>query len=97
MERWVTYYDGGSRNPYTINIRGSDESSLVICFEELQDTKYSGLCEGAQLDVDSLNMTFGPKTIYQIENASDHYDSNIWSRWMDELFPVGIYKWSRFE
>jgi len=73
-----TYYDGGSRNPYTLNLRGIDSQSLVICFEELQDTLYSGLCETAQLQPTLPSIDFGPKTIFQLNNASNPFSLQIY-------------------
>ena len=74
-----TYFEAASRNPYTINLRGQpDNQTLVICFEELQDEKFSGLCEGAALDTDTPDISFGPKSIFQLENASNPYQIQIY-------------------
>jgi len=82
-----TYYDGGSRSPYTINLRGQTNSSLIICFEELVDTKYTGLCEAAELDLDKDEISFGLKTIFQLENATDPYEIQIYGPdgWTNEF------------
>ena len=72
------FYESASRNPYTINMRGNENQSLVICFEGLQNIRYSGICEGALLDTINTNILFGPKTIFQSQNASKPYEMQIW-------------------
>ena len=74
-----TYFEAASRNPYTINMRsGTINQSLVICFEELQDTEYSGICESAKLDTITPEITFGPKSMFQMANASNPYEIQIY-------------------
>ena len=58
-------------------MRGQTEQSLIICFEELQDDKFSGLCEGAALLTNISTMQFGAKTIFHLENASNPYEMLI--------------------
>ena len=80
--RWskeFEYFSERSRYPYSIRIREQSQQALIICFEELNDDKYGGLCESAQLDVDNEDMTFGSKTFFELENASVPHEIQIWA------------------
>eukprot|EP01084_Bolivina_argentea_P129832 229265_1 len=74
------YFNGGTRNPYLVDLRGSDPEFLLICFEEIRDDDFSGICKTAKLDITNSRITFSDSQPFQDTNASDPYEIQIFNQ-----------------
>eukprot|EP00483_Globobulimina_turgida_P013064 UN13088 len=80
------YFMGGTRNPYLVDLRGTDPEFLLICFEELNDDDFAGICKTATLDLPNQRIFFHPSETFQAVNASNPYEIQIHKQGPTEYF-----------